>query len=157
MEKEKKAIQDAGPSLQAELSKIGEELAALKIPRQGANVSTVELTSRINATEKKVSSFMEDLNKRTSAMEGDLESTIVVTEKKCRNLDKLYREANAENDALYERFNTELEKILKAVKSVGVEELKRQLKESQDDAARLRKENQRLKRENVGLRSQLKE
>ena len=69
----------------------------------------------------------------------------------------MYREANAENEMLYERFNTELGRVLKSVKDVGgAQELKVKLKESQDEAARLRKENQRLKRENLGLRSQLK-
>ncbi|KAI7370391.1 hypothetical protein KC336_g20896, partial [Hortaea werneckii] len=84
--------------------------------------------------------------------------SLTVSENKCRKLDELYREANGENEALYARFNDELGRILKAVRGGdGVEELKKKLKESQEDAAKLKKENSRLKRENVGLRAQLKE
>ena len=98
------------------------------------------------------------LAKQNRSIQTDLESTLIVSEKKIRSLDELYREANAENELLYERFNTELLKVLKSVKSgEGVEEMRSRLKESQNDAARLRKENQRLKRENLGLKSQLKE
>ena len=156
MEREKKAIQEAGPGLQAELSKIGEELSALKLQRPGSNIYGTDLATRVSATEKKVGVVLEDLKSRTAAIQSDLESSIVVNEKKSKNLDKLYREANVENDLLYERFNGELEKILKRVNGTGVEEMKVQLKEAQDEAARLRKDNQRLKREVVGLRSQLK-
>ena len=110
------------------------------------------------ALENKVSRALNDLAKQNKSIQADLESSLVVSEKKARSLDELYREANAENELLYERFNTELVKVLKSVKGgEGVEEMRSKLKESQSDAARLRKENQRLKRENVGLRSQLKE
>ena len=80
-----------------------------------------------------------------------------MTEKKARSLDELYREANAENELLYERFNGELEKVLRSVKGgVAADEMRERLRESEEGAARLRRENQRLKRENLGLRSQLK-
>ncbi|KAI7375620.1 hypothetical protein KC328_g14627, partial [Hortaea werneckii] len=95
---------------------------------------------------------------RIDGVQADLSSSLTVSENKCRKLDELYREANGENEALYARFNDELGRILKAVRGGdGVEELKKKLKESQEDAAKLKKENSRLKRENVGLRAQLKE
>lgn len=82
----------------------------------------------------------------------------MVSEKKCRKLDELYREANAENEALYERFNDELGKILgKIKKGEGVDETRSKLKEAQEEVGRLKKENARLKREVVGLRSLMKE
>lgn len=82
----------------------------------------------------------------------------MVSEKKTRKLDELYREANAENEALYERFNDELGKILGRVrKGEGVEETRSKLRDAQEEVAKLKKENGRLKREVVGLRSLLKE
>jgi hypothetical protein len=84
------------------------------------------------------------------------ESKSQVSESKCTGLDALYREANAENEALYSRFNDEMNRVFRAVKTAGAEELRKQLKEVQDEAARLRRENARMKRENVGLRAQLK-
>jgi hypothetical protein len=59
---------------------------------------------------------------------------------------------------LYARFNEELAKILRAVRGGdGVEELRRKLKEVNDEAVKLRRETSRLKRENVGLRAQMRE
>lgn len=82
----------------------------------------------------------------------------MVSDRKARELDELYREANAENEALYERFNDELGKILgKVKKGEGVEETRSKLKEAQEEVAKLKKENGRLKREIVGLRSLMKE
>lgn len=70
----------------------------------------------------------------------------------------MFREATAENEALYGRFNDELARILRGVKGGdGVEEMRRKLRESQEETERLRKENWRLKRENLGLRAQLKD
>ena len=80
-----------------------------------------------------------------------------MSEKKAKKLDELYREANAENEALYERFNEELGKILQGVKGGQVvEELKNKLKEAQEEIGGLKRENWRLKRENIGLRSQIR-
>jgi hypothetical protein len=116
-----------------------------------------DMIGRVNILETKITSLLNDLGKRVSAIQNDVESSLVVSEKKAKGLDELYREANAENELLYERFNSELGRILKSVKDgEGAQELKLKLKESQDEASRLRKENQRLKRENMGLRSQFR-
>ena len=70
-------------------------------------------------------------------------------------MDELYREASAETEALYERFNTELSRIMKDVKTGrGEEAVGTQLKEALDEVARVKKENLRLKREVCGLRAQ---
>lgn len=72
-----------------------------------------------------------------------------------KKLDELYREASAENEALYERFNSELGRITKEVRTgKGEAALKTQLKEALEDAARVKKDNMRLKREVNGLRAQ---
>jgi hypothetical protein len=80
---------------------------------------------------------------------------LVVSERRAKKLDELYREASAENEALYERFNTELGKVVKDVRlDNGEEALKAQLREALGELARMRKENMRLRREVGGLRSQ---
>jgi hypothetical protein len=95
---------------------------------------------------------------RIAKIQADALSSLAVSESKAKKLDELYREANAENEALYARFNDELARVLKSVRSgQGIDELKNKVRESQDEAGRLRRENARLKREVLGLRSQLKE
>jgi hypothetical protein len=80
---------------------------------------------------------------------------LVVSERRVKKLDELYSEASAENEALYERFNVELGKVVKDVKlGNGEEALKAQLREALGELARMRKENMRLRREVGGLRSQ---
>ena len=156
LNKEKQAIQEAGPGLHAELSKIGEELAQLDLSRSDSFLKT-RLLSRMDDLERSITATLHDLSSRTSVVQADVESSLTVAEKRAKNLDELYREANAENELLYERFNSELEKVLRALKGgAAMEEMRSQNKESQEEAAKLRKENQRLKRENLGLRSQLK-
>ena len=153
-------LEEAEPGLQAKLTKIGEELSALNFSRSTQRQPAPEivaLTNRIAELEGKISELVSNLTKQSASIQADLESSLIVTERKAKSLDELYREANAENEALYERFNEELGKVLKAVKGgQGVEEMKTKMKEAQDDAVRLKRENQRLKRENLGLRSQLK-
>lgn len=78
-----------------------------------------------------------------------------MSERRAKKLDELYREASAENSALYERFNVELSKVTKEVRlGAGEESLKSQLKEALDEVARVKKENLRLKREIGGLKAQ---
>ena len=120
------------------------------------SIETSKLTSRIADLESKLFRLITDLTTRTSAAQKDVENSLTVSERKARKLDDLYKEANAENEALYERFNGELAKILSKVRTGhGVEEMRNKMKEAQDEVMKLKKENQRLKRENVGLRSQL--
>jgi hypothetical protein len=96
-----------------------------------------------------------EYNGRTSALEKDLESSLIVSEKRVKKLDELYREASAENEALYDRFNTELSKIARDVRSGSAEDsLKSQLANALEEISRLKKENFRLKREVGGLRAQ---
>jgi hypothetical protein len=160
LQNEKKRAEESTPGLQAELAKIGEELNALNLSRNAPPSLTSEvkgLSTRLAGLEIKISNMVSALNTRSASIQADLESSLVVHERKAKSLDELYREANAENEALYERFNEELSKVLRSVKGGnGVDEMRAKMKEAQDDAARLKKENQRLKRENLGLRAQLK-
>lgn len=118
---------------------------------------TRALSARLTALETKLAALSSDTTTRTTSLQKDVDSSLVVSEKKAKKLDELYRDANAENEALYERFNDELGKILKGVRGgQGVEELKGKLKEAQEEVGRCRRENARLKREVVGLRVQLR-
>lgn len=163
MEDEQRAISGAKTSLQAELAKIGEEMSTFRTTRYTksavltpTSVENSKLTSKITDIEVRLSTHITDLTARTSAAQKDVQNSLAVSEKKARKLDELYKEANAENEALYERFNGELAKILSKVRTGhGVEEMRNKMREAQDEAMKLKRENQRLKRENVGLRSQL--
>jgi hypothetical protein len=96
-----------------------------------------------------------EYNGRTTAIEKDLESSLLVSEKRVKKLDELYREASAENEALYDRFNSELSKIARDVRLGSAEDaLRSQLTTALDEIGRLKKENFRLKREIGGLRAQ---
>ncbi|KAF2164880.1 hypothetical protein M409DRAFT_24785 [Zasmidium cellare ATCC 36951] len=172
LQNEQSSIVDAQNSLQDELSKIGDELTSSTSVRQSpvrgsktiaargstSQPSNMNLAQRVLRMEGQLPKQVDELNSRIGSIQSDLSSSLSVSENKCKKLDELYREANAENEALYTRFNDELGKIMKAVRGgEGVEELKKKLKESQDEAAKLRRETSRLKRENVGLRAQLKD
>ena len=88
-----------------------------------------------------------------------MDSTLKASEAKVRSIDQLYKEAVAENELLYERFNGELGKIVRALKGKGKEdkeELMGKLKDQGDETARLKKENSKLKREMASLKAALK-
>ncbi|OJJ37231.1 hypothetical protein ASPWEDRAFT_108563 [Aspergillus wentii DTO 134E9] len=168
LQNEKKAQASAQLGLKDELDLIGEEMQALKlVPTQpkaagqyessdeSHSPSTAILLSRINSLETRFDSLSGEFTGRTSAIEKDLESSLVVSEKRAKKLDELYREASAENEALYDRFNFELNKIARDVRSGNADEaLKSQLSGALEEIGRLKKENFRLKREVGGLRAQ---
>lgn len=113
------------------------------------------LLSRMRNLEARFENLTGEFNGRTSAIEKDLESSLVVAEKRAKKLDELYREASAENEALYDRFNSELSKIANDARSGSADEaLKSQLAGALEEIGRLKKENFRLKRESGGLRAQ---
>ncbi|KAL8707586.1 MAG: hypothetical protein Q9220_007427 [cf. Caloplaca sp. 1 TL-2023] len=168
---EQKALNNAESSLQAEIAKIGEEMSVFKlsrpstkrIPSPGSSSMTsstpsassiAALESRLTALSTSLSTLSSETQSRYSSLAKDVESSLLISERKNRHLDQLYREANAENEALYDRFNSELEKVLGRVRAgEGVEELRMRVKEGGEEGGRLRGENARLKREVVGLRS----
>jgi DNA repair exonuclease SbcCD ATPase subunit len=172
MQNEQSAINSAQASLQDELSRIGDELTATPSRvgsvrssghiRSKSNASSppfnMDLAQRVLKLEGQLSQTVEQFNTSVQRFQNDIASSLTVAESKNKKLDELYKEANGENEALYARFNDELNRILKAVKSGdGVEEMKTQLKEHQEELAKLRRENARLKREGAGLRAQLRE
>lgn len=119
---------------------------------------TAALAARVASLESRIPTLLSSLQDRTAAIATDVTSSLQVSEARAKKLDELYREANAENEALYSRFNDELARILRGVRTGdGVEEMRKKLREQQEECERLRKENWRLKRENLGLRAQLKD
>lgn len=111
--------------------------------------------SRVRSFESRLSTLTSDLGKRTTTLEKDVENSLLVSERRVKKLDELYREASVENEALYERFNSELGRITKDVRTgKGEGALQAQLKEALGEVERIKKENMRLKREVTGLRAQ---
>ncbi|KAL2864684.1 putative Rho guanyl nucleotide exchange factor [Aspergillus lucknowensis] len=164
LQSEKKAQAVAQLDLRDELEVIGQELRQLRpspirLQPDSALSSTDEghaaLASRVRNLEIAFEALSGELNNRTSSLQKDLESSFVVSEKRARKLDELYREASAENEALYDRFNSELGKLAREVRSGdGESALQNQLSSAMDEIGRLKKENFRLKREVGGLRAQ---
>ncbi|OAL67862.1 hypothetical protein A7C99_0993 [Trichophyton rubrum] len=168
---ERKAIASAESSLQAELASVTEELMstspsrrrplssagpqARPITSSPAPTSSNALLQRVRMLESKLSALTSNLGARAAGLENDLENSLLVSEKRARKLDELYREAGKENEALYERFNNELSKMTREIRlGAGEEALRNQLKDALDEVARVKKENMRLKREIGGLKAQ---
>ena len=147
LQNEQKAIQAASNTLQAELSKISTELSAVNLSSPSSIpfiISTPDplaaLSTRISSLETNLTNALSALVSRTALIRADVDSSLAVSDKKCKALDELYREANAENEALYERFNDELGKVLKGVKGgKGEDEMRGKLREGQELVGRLMK------------------
>lgn len=172
LQNEKRDQATAATSLQAELTKIGDELSTIKLtpstkvhgsasgasslprPNTPGGSSVAAIFARIQALETKVTALTSDMHSRTANLEKDVEGSLTVSERRAKKLDDLYKEASAENEALYERFNTELGKLAKGVRGGdGTEALQTKLTEALDEVARVKKENLRLRREVGGLRA----
>jgi hypothetical protein len=157
---EKKAVDNVDASLKSELSKITEDMARVNsaLPRS-STTDLRKLTASVQALEDRIPQITKEVQDRQVALQAEMEATIKTTEAKVKAIDQLYKEATAENELLYEKFNSELGKIVKALKGKGredKEELMARLKEQSDEAAKAKKENARLRREIVSLRSLLK-
>jgi hypothetical protein len=168
LQNQQRDIESASKALQNELSAIGHELGARSTPRLAAHSSatpstlaassTRSLESRVAALEKHLKATLDALQTRTATISNDVTSSLQVSEARAKHLDQLYRDMNAENEALYARFNEELEKVERSVRrGKGNEEVDRRMRASEEECARLRKENARLKREVAGLKAQIRE
>ncbi|KAF2279018.1 uncharacterized protein EI97DRAFT_431236 [Westerdykella ornata] len=164
LQNQQRDIESASKALQNELSAIGQELGVRGTTRLAAPAATPTSSSgrsveaRIAALEKHLKTTLEQLQSSTNTISNDLASSLQVSEARAKHLDQLYRDLNAENEALYARFNEELEKVERSVrKGRGMEEVDRRMRASEEECARLRKENARLRREVAGLRAQIRE
>jgi hypothetical protein len=147
--------------LQNELSKIGEEMAKLNAssgsPTRSSDIK--KLVQAVAALESRIPEVIKDLNSRNDAVKAELEKGYQASEFKVKGLDQLYKESSAENELLYEKFNAELGKIVRALRGKGKEdkeELVAKVKDGSEETAKIKKENARLKRENLTLRTLLK-
>ena len=165
---EQQAIHAADAALQAELLKIGAELARLSKGATAAPSSArppppepkaePKAEARLAALARRHADIVAALSARLDALAADIASSLLVSEARARGLDDLYREANAENEALYARFNEELARFAGKVKVGEAEaEVRRRWALAEEEAEMLRRENGRLKREVVGLRAQVRE
>ena len=161
LQNEAKAISEAEASLQNELSKIGEEMAKLNAssgsPTRSSDIK--KLAQAVAALESRIPEVIKDLNSRNDAVKAELEKSYQASEFKVKGLDQLYKESSAENELLYEKFNAELGKIVRALRGKGKEdkeELVAKVKDGSEETAKIKKENARLKRENLTLRTLLK-
>lgn len=151
----KNAVEEATTSLRAEIGKTAEQVSHGNAPTSKETRDALA----IKALEEKLNKTMQDLQDKYSTLQEEIDTTLKATEVKMRSIDQLYKEVSAENELIYEKFNDELGKIVKALRSKGKEdkeELMTKFKEHADEAARLRRENGRLKRENISLRASLK-
>ncbi|GKU03991.1 rho guanine nucleotide exchange factor gef2 [Fusarium langsethiae] len=158
---EKQAVDDVDASLKSELFKIGEEMARLSDAQSpgSQSVDMRQVTAAVRQLEDRVPAAIQEIQEKHTAIQHDMETTVKAAEAKVRAIDQLYKEAVAENELLYEKFNGELGKIVKALKGKGKEEkeeLMVRLRDQSDETARMKKENARLKREMVSLRAALK-
>ncbi|KAG5816321.1 hypothetical protein H9Q74_005923 [Fusarium xylarioides] len=158
---EKQAVDDVDASLRSELSKIGEEMARVNNTRPpgSQSVDMRRVSAAVRELEDRIPTAIQELQDKQNAIQRDMETTVKAAEAKVRAIDQLYKEAVAENELLYEKFNEELGKIVKALKGKGKdekEELMMRLRDQSDETARMKKENARLKREMVSLRAALK-
>jgi len=160
LQAEKQAVDDIDASLKSELTRIAEDMARVNsaMPRL-ATMDLRKLSASIQALEERVPQAMQELQERQAEMQRDVDATLRASETKVRAIDQLYKESTAENELIYEKFNSELGKIVKALKGKGredKEELVGKMKEATEEVARVKKENARLRREIVSLRSLLK-
>ncbi|KAJ4352634.1 hypothetical protein N0V95_004079 [Ascochyta clinopodiicola] len=171
LQTQQKDIESASNDLQNVLNDIGHELSAKSTPRLHPQTSapslgsgtptkaqSMTLEARIAALEKQAKATLDALSTRAATISSDVTTSLQVSEARVKQLDQLYRDSNSENEALYARFNEELERVTSnARRGKASEEVDRRLRASEEEAARLRKENARLKREVAGLKAQIRE
>lgn len=177
LQSEKKAAEEADVALRSELSRITEDMARLGTSAGSENNGTTgaspsaisaavvaaadlqSLAARLQALEVRLPQQVQEVTTRQEQLQRDMDATVKASEAKARAIDQLYKETSAENELLYEKFNTELGKIVRALKGKGredKEELLVKLKEQAEETARLKRDNARLRREAVSLRTMLK-
>jgi hypothetical protein len=159
LQNEAKAINEAEASLQNELSKIGEEMAKLNVISSVRPQDLEKVSTTMKNLEARIPEMVKELTARNDQIKADLEKSLQASEFKVKGLDQLYKECSAENELLYEKFNGELGKIVKALRGKGKEdkeELVMKLKDGSEETAKTKKDNARLRREILTLRTLLK-
>ncbi|KAI1104065.1 hypothetical protein F4804DRAFT_205712 [Jackrogersella minutella] len=161
LQTEKNAIEEVDSNLQSELSKITADMARVNsaLPRS-ATVDVKKLASSVKALEERVPMLISQLHERNDQLQREMENNLKAAEAKVKSIDQLYKEATAENELLYEKFNSELGKIVKAIKGKGrddKEDLMTRMRDYSEETARMKRENTRLRRDMASLRALLKD
>lgn len=153
------AIATAQSSMQAEMEKIGRELAELDLrpkasPERQKQVIVTNINTRLKALENKVAHLSKNLTEHAEILEVDLNASLQAAHRKNKTLDVELQRANAENAALYSRMNDELMGLFNQVKTGnGLDELRRALRASQDETLKWKTKAANLARDNADLRS----
>lgn len=167
LETQKFAVHETGATLQTEIERIGEELSALEPNRQPSNASPagtpqrhqstmLNLSTRLRALETKVTHLTTNLAQNNVSIEKEYGFALQASESTAKQLEMLLHKAADEYEALCMRSNEELEKIFAMIGSPqGIDELRKKLVDSQEEASRYRREYTRLKCDNAILKSQL--
>ena len=143
---EHRALAAESTDLAAEMQAIGLEISASSSAAK-INLSTAtDLQFRLKTLEDRFSSTSASLTCSIDDAKRDISESLRASGKRVKKLEKLYGVVNAENEALYERFNEELGKILGKVKGgEGMAEMRKRIKELEGECEGLRRENGRLK------------
>lgn len=165
------SINATSTTLQEELAKIGQELASLsasesmnRSPSKPNSRSTsgtdanllTNLTTRLRGLETRVTHLTSNLSSNAAILSTDITTSLAAADRKAKELDKQLHAANAENDVLYNRMNEELMKVFEQVrKGEGVEEMRKQLKERNEETEKWKREVMKLRRENAALKGAL--
>ena len=139
LQSEQKAVGSAEASLQAELSKIEEEMSSSLHPRiqkptaagksatggstivsstplsslsSSSSSSSSALLSRLKSFEAKITTQINDTKKNIATLALDLTTSLEVSEERAKKLDELYRETVAENEALSKLYNADVRRLL---------------------------------------------
>lgn len=156
---DKQAVDDVDANLQSELSKIAADMARVNssLPRSNT-IDLRKLSASVSTLESRIPVLIKEIGDRQEVLQHDMDNTLKATEAKVKAIDQLYKETTAENELLYEKFNTELAKIVRALKGKTgeKEEIMTKMKEFSEETARVKKDNARLKREMASLRAMVK-
>lgn len=160
LQTEKKAVEDVDSNLKSELTRISEDMARVNSTMPRSNTQDLRrISASMKSLEDRIPQVLAELHERQRAIQDDMEATLRASEAKVKAIDQLYKEATAENELLYEKFNSELGNIVRAIRGKGrddKEELVGKLKGQSEETAYVKKENARLRREIVSLRALLK-
>lgn len=155
------ALLATSKNLQDEIDHIGVRLATLKAPgpvSQSTSTDGPALSNRLEHLSNQLQIYDENRKSAYDDLRRDFDKTLALADKRARKLEELYKEANAENEALYERFNKELGKVLARVRAgQGVEEIWGRLAEALTEIGNLKSDKARLKREVAELQSRVLE
>jgi len=123
-------------------------------PQKREQQMVSNLNTRLRALETKLPHQVSNLERQISSIEKEYESTLQASQRHVRGLEAKLREVTAENQALYGRYDREMESVFAQVKDgQGNDALQAKMKEALHEASRWRKHSQKLVRENIELKA----